>query len=185
MAGELVERLRDQNYAGPLQHLRSWSEIDELFNAAAQRIEDVEADYLRRHNDACDRFEQVIELEARIEALERENATLRAALEPFASLGAEWVDDEGWNELACKNDRICDWIGPSDFRRAASIIAGTDLASVASVQVGDGPQIGSISTARKQAFEEAAQIAENYLPSTFDAKAIAAAIRNMGGGENG
>lgn len=50
MAGELVERLRDQNYAGPMQHLRSWSEIDELFNAAAQRIE----------------------------ALERENATLRA-----------------------------------------------------------------------------------------------------------
>lgn len=35
--------------------------------------------------------------------------------------------------------------------------------------------------ARKQAFEEAAQVADNYLPSTFDATAIAAAIRNMGG----
>lgn len=50
MAGELVERLRDQNYAGQMQHLRSWSEIDELFAFAADRIE----------------------------ALERENAALRA-----------------------------------------------------------------------------------------------------------
>lgn len=50
MTHELVERLRDPNYAGSMQHLRSYDEIDRLFNQAADLIE----------------------------ALERENAALRA-----------------------------------------------------------------------------------------------------------
>lgn len=41
---------------------------------------------------------------------------LIAALEPFGA--HDWADDNGWNEHACQNDRICDWFGPSDFRRA-------------------------------------------------------------------
>lgn len=58
--------------------------------------------------------------------LEEENAMLRArvaemdeALEPFADgVTSTWVDDDGWTEIAPKNDRICDWFGPSDFRAA-------------------------------------------------------------------
>lgn len=36
---DLVSKLRDPDYAGELQHLRSWSEIDRLFEAAASHIE--------------------------------------------------------------------------------------------------------------------------------------------------
>lgn len=37
--GDLVEKLRDPNYRGELQHLRPWSEIDALFMQAAAVIE--------------------------------------------------------------------------------------------------------------------------------------------------
>lgn len=39
---EFTERLRDENYAGPLQHLRSYVEIDELFNKSADIIDELE-----------------------------------------------------------------------------------------------------------------------------------------------
>ena len=35
MTDTLVERLEDQNFAGPMQHLRDWKEIDGLFAEAA------------------------------------------------------------------------------------------------------------------------------------------------------
>lgn len=38
------------------------------------------------------------------------------ALEPFADY-ANWIDANGWTAEAPKNDRICDWFGPEDFRR--------------------------------------------------------------------
>lgn len=47
MTHDLVERLRDPNYAGSMQHLRSYDEIDRLFNQAADLIEALE-----RENDA-------------------------------------------------------------------------------------------------------------------------------------
>ena len=40
---ELIERLRDENYAGEMQHLRSWSEIDSLFRQAADALETKDA----------------------------------------------------------------------------------------------------------------------------------------------
>lgn len=41
------------------------------------------------------------------------------ALEPFASFAATNVDAEGWNlPVSVHKDRIVDWFGPSDFRRA-------------------------------------------------------------------
>lgn len=46
-------------------------------------------------------------------------AEMEAALEPFAMEG--WADENGWTERGCPNDRICDWFGPSDFRRARAI----------------------------------------------------------------
>lgn len=59
----LVERLKDPNYAGPMQHLRSWSKIDALFSQAASTLS----------------------------ALEQENVRLRDALRPFAE-AAESTD---------------------------------------------------------------------------------------------
>lgn len=39
---EFTERLRDEDYAGPMQHLRSHVEIDALFNQAADIIDEME-----------------------------------------------------------------------------------------------------------------------------------------------
>jgi hypothetical protein len=55
---------------------------------------------------------------AEIASLRKQVDEKDKALEPFSSIAEEWVDDEGWTDLACKNDRICDWFGPSDFRAA-------------------------------------------------------------------
>lgn len=41
---DIVDVLRDPDYAGALQHLRSWDEIDRLFNAAADLIESMRGD---------------------------------------------------------------------------------------------------------------------------------------------
>lgn len=57
------------------------------------------------------------------------NNPLVEALEPFATFAANNVDEEGWAGLRCERERIVDWFGPSDFRRAA--LAVTALASSA------------------------------------------------------
>jgi len=47
------------------------------------------------------------------------------AIRPFAEFGADNTGDDGWNNVGlstCK-DRVVDWFGPSDFRRAAAFIA--------------------------------------------------------------
>lgn len=57
---------------------------------------------------------------ARAESAE---AALRDALEvvrPFAMEG--WADENGWTDRGCPNDRVCDWFGPSDFRRARQFL---------------------------------------------------------------
>ena len=66
---------------------------------------------LRRPNH--DRAEAA---ESEVSTLKGRIAELEAGLEPFGK--HDWTDENGWNDLACKNDRICDWFGPSDFRRA-------------------------------------------------------------------
>jgi hypothetical protein len=53
----------------------------------------------------------------------RKAKKLREALEPFATVSRDWVDDGGWTELACKNDRIVDWFGATDFLRARTALA--------------------------------------------------------------
>lgn len=52
-----------------------------------------------------------------------ENERLREVLEPFVTVSEKWVDDGGWTELACKNDRIVDWFGATDFLRARTALA--------------------------------------------------------------
>lgn len=48
--------------------------------------------------------------------------TLEYALKPFVT---DWADEQGWTETACQKDRVVDWFGPSDFRRAASALQPT------------------------------------------------------------
>lgn len=45
---------------------------------------------------------------------------LKSATEPFRTVSKDWVDETGWTDVACQNDRIVDWFGPSDFRALAS-----------------------------------------------------------------
>lgn len=59
-------------------------EADRRAEAAEQKVADIEDDYLRRHKDAVDRMERIVELEGRIEAAEARAARLEAALEFYA-----------------------------------------------------------------------------------------------------
>lgn len=63
--------------------------------------------------------------EARAEAAEALLKEARKVLEPFSDdeVVATWTDDSGWTDVAPKNDRICDWFGPSDFRAARSLMS--------------------------------------------------------------
>lgn len=56
----------------------------------------------------------------RIRWLSAQLARAQAALEPFATLAARNVDADGWNTagISTSRERILDWIGPSDLRRA-------------------------------------------------------------------
>lgn len=70
------------------------------------------------------------ELKARAEAAEAALAVLqgeaREVVKPFAVWGAlATAQGDGgavWNGLGTERDRIVDWFGPSDFRRAAAFI---------------------------------------------------------------
>lgn len=46
---------------------------------------------------------------------------IREALEPFAAFAEHAVDGEGWTGTSGR-ERLCDWFGPSDFRRARRAI---------------------------------------------------------------
>lgn len=53
-------------------------------------------------------------------------ALAKEALRPFASEFAEtFVDEHGWTG-PMKQERIVDWFGPSDFRRAREALAALD-----------------------------------------------------------
>ncbi len=47
---DIVERLRDPDYAGCMQHLRSYDDIDRLLNAAADLIESLRSDLSEQKN---------------------------------------------------------------------------------------------------------------------------------------
>lgn len=71
--------------------------------------------------------------------------------------------------------------------RLRAVQHGSDRPYAASVAADAAARIEALerelAEARKQAFEEAALIADIYLPKTFDSCAIAAAIRKKGEGE--
>lgn len=53
-------------------------------------------------------------------------ATMREALEPFASFAANNTDDDGWAGTQCQRERIVDWFGPSDFITARRALGGSN-----------------------------------------------------------
>lgn len=61
----------------------------------------------------------------RAEEAEAGENKLREALRPFVTVSENWVDNSGWTKLSCKNDRIVDWFGASDFLRARTALAST------------------------------------------------------------
>ena len=63
-------------------------------------------------------------LTIRAAALADDNERLKEALRPFAQF-AEWnTDNEGWAGTQCQRERIVDWFGPTDFRRARAALEG-------------------------------------------------------------
>jgi len=73
-------------------------------------------------NDCSEAVRRAEAAEAEVARLKDELAEAHRVIEPFATLNEGWVDEEGWTDKACQNDRICDWLGPSDFRRARSFL---------------------------------------------------------------
>ncbi|WP_246231078.1 hypothetical protein [Rhizobium oryzihabitans] len=71
---------------------------------------------------SCREAEQarVDEYKTRAEAAEAEVKRLEDVIEPFRAVSKDWVDENGWTDVACQNDRIVEWFGPSDFRALAS-----------------------------------------------------------------
>jgi len=59
----------------------------------------------------------------RIRAIAAYVEQLEKALEPFVN---DWADEDGWTDHACQRDRIVDWFGPSDFRRARAALGGSN-----------------------------------------------------------
>jgi hypothetical protein len=53
---------------------------------------------------------------------------LREALEPFLT---GWADENGWTDIACQNDRIVDWFGPSDFARVDAALKSQSASDTA------------------------------------------------------
>ncbi|MDG4675815.1 hypothetical protein P9A16_32455 [Shinella sp. 838] len=74
MTHDLVERLRDPNYAGSMQHLRSYDQIDRLFNQAADKLEA----YMADADAHVSRIDLVRRQEDEIRDLKAENDALRA-----------------------------------------------------------------------------------------------------------
>lgn len=48
---------------------------------------------------------------------------LGVAVEALRPFNTNWTDDNGWTDFAPYKDRICDWFGPSDFRRAREALS--------------------------------------------------------------
>ncbi|MFU0504170.1 hypothetical protein [Pseudaminobacter sp. NGMCC 1.201702] len=132
----LLERLREHEAEWPNHAAYYAARSVDLISEAADTItaQAAEIERLRAERDDLAVRAAVIDealtnalqlkgaAEARLSALEPLLDKAVEALEPFASLADGWVDDEGWTDLACKNDRLCDWFGPSDFRSARSAL---------------------------------------------------------------
>lgn len=127
---DIVAQLRDPEYAGCMQHLRSYDEIDRLFNASADLIET----YMADADAHVSRLELVRRQEDEVRDLKAENAALRSdlariakerddamkALEPFSRYADYYF--EGALDNTPIYDDHSDFIASlGAFRRAAAI----------------------------------------------------------------
>lgn len=132
MTHDLVERLRDPEYAGCMQRLRSYIEIDRLFNASADLIETYMADadaHVSRLEIVRRQDDEIRDLKAEIESLRSELARIAKerddamkALEPFAKVALVYDGQEDTDPVLAvlhKGERINLTVG--DLRRAAAI----------------------------------------------------------------
>ncbi|MBN7804849.1 hypothetical protein JZX86_05660 [Agrobacterium rosae] len=103
-----VERRRAEAAEAEVNRLRERLDIGPQGEDAIDVAESA-ADFLRHRAETA---------EARVKSLEE-------ALKPFTTVSENWVDDEGWSDRACQHDRIVDWFGPSDFRRARTTLSST------------------------------------------------------------
>ena len=74
-------------------------------------------------------YEVFNSVKSALDAIQGENKTLRNALRPFVAVAHDWVDEHGWTDVACQNNRIVDWFGPSDFRQAVSVLKENENAA--------------------------------------------------------
>lgn len=65
-----------------------------------------------------DSFKRAAEITARAEAAETRLASAKEVIAPFAEFGRSHTDEHGWID-GFGNERLCNWIGPSDLRAAA------------------------------------------------------------------
>lgn len=77
--------------------------------------------------------DELTTLRARLSSLEALLGEAREALEPMASFAEHFVDENGWTGTngSSGRERINDWFGPSDFRRAAAVSAKIDAMDAA------------------------------------------------------
>lgn len=76
---KLVDELRNKGFAREFQHIRPWSEIDQLFNEAADALTSLSA--------------QLAAVTVRAEAAEAEGVRLREALTPSAETKAAYMGE--------------------------------------------------------------------------------------------
>ena len=69
-------------------------------------------------------YERSAELARKLEAAERREKALREALSPFAAGGV--IDSLDREDYSIMRERIVDWFGPSDFRKAKAALADTE-----------------------------------------------------------
>lgn len=84
-------------------------------------IDHPRASHYRAQRDALDAAIQALRQPFVPEPPSDEWARAIAALEPFAAFAEHTVDNEGWSGTA-QRERIVDWFGPSEFRRAHAAI---------------------------------------------------------------
>lgn len=103
----IVEKLRDPEFQGPMQHLRPWDEIDALHAEAAARIEALEAENARltsERREVVEAYDRALETwaesrkrhlaaEADRDRLAAQVKALREGLERFMSIATA----EGWS----------------------------------------------------------------------------------------
>ncbi|MGR7993900.1 hypothetical protein [Xanthobacter sp. ZOL 2024] len=97
---DLVARLRDTDYAGPMQHLRGWSDLDRIHAEAATALEAQAEEIAQlvkerdgRNADAVRRAGEKAVAIVRVEAAERERDALKLNVQQLEEFIGRREDD--------------------------------------------------------------------------------------------